>query len=343
MRYDQKPEGRRRVLIDRGNFWKLHGWWCVAVCCGTAVATAWCISTAMSAGRWPGGGSLPGLVLGVLTAVIFVFEFALVAKKTWLLRTARWTLSAQTWMKAHIWLGLFTVPLVLLHSGCRSGGILTTLLITVFVIVIVSGVWGLSLQNLLPRMLLEGAAAETVYSQIDAIGRQYAAEARQLVFLHCGNIDNDTAITANSTNPHDPPGTTSSAHHIRGSPRPLGPEIKRSPQPERLLPEAIPSPAVIAALRESIEPYLATGHHALGSLGTRQRNCWFFDDLRLRVAPQLRDLVAQLEELCERRRQLNVQRQLHFWLHNWVWLHLPLSVLLLLLLTAHILFALQYD
>jgi hypothetical protein len=328
------------VLIDRRNFWKLHGVWLIVVCAGSAAASAWCIFAARTAGRWPGGGSLPGLTLGGLAAAIFLFELALVAKKTRLLRTARWTLSAQTWMKAHIWLGLFTVPLVLLHSGGRLGGPLTTLLLATFAVVILSGLWGLALQNLLPRMLLEGAPAETVYSQIDAVGRQYAGEARRLVFLHCGAGDeNDFADPAT----HDSRLTTHSPPHIRGAPRPVGPEIKRSPHPERERPQVIPAPAVRTALRDSIEPYLASGLSERDLLSSRQRNQWFFDDLRLRVTPELRSLVAQLEELCERRRQLNLQRRLHFWLHNWLWLHLPLSVLLLIFLAAHILLALRYD
>ena len=60
------------------------------------------------------------------------------------------------------------------------------------------------------------------------------------------------------------------------------------------------------------------------------------------LSPELRTLVGQLEELCERRRQLALQQRLHFWLHNWLWLHLPLSVALLVLLAAHVLFALRY-
>src|SRR5207249_6048980 len=126
---------------------------------------------------------------------------------------------------------------------------------------------------------------------------------------------------------------------IHGAPRPAGPPVKRSPQPARDLPAPVPVPAVRAALREAIEPYLATGTSDAGALGSRQRNQWFFEDLRLRVPPELRDLVVQLEDLCERRRQLNLQRRLHFWLHNWLWLHLPLSVALIVLLVGHVVFA----
>src|SRR4051812_46992801 len=148
---------------------------------------------AIRTGRWPGGGSLSGLVLGSLAGVICLFELALVAKKTKTFRTARWMLSAQTWMKAHIWLGLLTVPLVILHSGGRIGGTLTTLFVIVYCIVIASGLWGLAMQKMLPRLLLEAAPAETVYSQIDRVGHQYAAQARRLVQLSCGGEDEDPA------------------------------------------------------------------------------------------------------------------------------------------------------
>lgn len=332
------------MLIDSKNFWKLHGRWAVGT--GAAVASAAAIYLAWFAatGRWPSGGSAIGLAMGISAGAIFLFEVALVARKTTRFRTARWALSAQTWMKAHIWLGLATVPLVVLHSGGQLGGTLTMWLLAVFAVVIVSGVWGLALQNFLPRMLLDGAPAETVYSQIEQVGRQYAGEARRLVQLQCGGApevlkvtESDleiAAVGAGHSNHSD--------HEIRGAPRRVGAQVKRSPHPARDLPQALPAPAVQEALVRTIEPYLATGVSTQGLLGSRPRNQWFFDDLRLRVVPELRDLVGQLEELCERRRQLNMQRQVHWWLHNWLWWHLPLSLALLVLLVGHVIFALQF-
>jgi hypothetical protein len=333
------------VLIERRNFWNLHGRWFVATAGASAAALAWCILWYIRNGRWPGGGSWPGLALGALAAIIFLFELALVAKKTRLLRTARWSLSAQTWMKAHIWLGLLTVPLVLLHSGADFGGTLTTLLMAAFGIVIVSGLWGLAVQNYLPTMLLEAAPAETIYSQIDAVGRQYAAEAQRLVLLYCGG---DAEIEALARQEPRPPGpemshaNDTSSVVIAGAARQVGPQIARSPQPQAELPRQVPSPVIHEALRDCIEPFLAGETESAGPLGSKQRNDWYFEDLRLRVAPELRGLVGQLEGLCERRRQLNVQRRLHFWLHNWLFFHLPLSLVLVALLAGHVIFALRY-
>ena len=50
-----------------------------------------------------------------------------------------------------------------------------------------------------------------------------------------------------------------------------------------------------------------------------------------------------MEALCQRRRQLNLQQIIHFWLHNWLAVHLPLSVALVVLLVGHIWFALRYN
>jgi hypothetical protein len=333
-------QGDRHVLIDGRNFSKLHSRWFIGAVVAALVATAWTVFAGSRSGRWPGGGSLSGLTLGIVAAVIFLFELALVAKKTKRFRTARWMFSAQTWLKAHIWLGLLTIPLVVLHSGGRIGGTLTTIFVVVYGVVIASGIWGLAMQNVLPRMLLDGAPAETVYSQIDRVGRQYATEARRLVLLSCGGED-ELGGTAGLPSSARHEALTTATHAIHGAPRHVGLQVKRSPHPagERSAPS--PSPAVQKALDHDIGPFLNTGI-ASGSLGSRQRNQWYFDDLRLRVAPELRTLVDQLEDLCERRRQLNLQRRMHFWLHNWLWLHLPLSVALIILLGVHVIFALRF-
>lgn len=322
------------MLIYGRNFWKLHGRWLMAMVVGSLLAVSATMAAAWPTGRWPGGGSFTGLILGALAAAIFLFEVALVAKKSRRFRTARWLLSAQTWMKAHIWLGLLTVPLVVLHSGGRLGGTLTTVFVSVFAVVILSGVWGLVLQNLLPKLLLEAAPAETIYSQIDLVGEQYASEARRLVSLACGEGERSRGS--------DLVAASDRGAHLRGAARQVGLQVQRSPHPGRELPRAMPSPAIQKALTNEIDPYLLTGTAPNESLGSRQKNVWYFEDLRLRVAPELRALVDQLDELCERRRQLNLQRRLHFWLHNWMWIHLPLSVALLILLVAHVILALRF-
>ena len=75
-------------------------------------------------------------------------------------------------MRAHIWLGLWAVPLIVLHSGLQLGGRLSIVLMVLFIVVIISGIFGLLLQQVLPRVMLRRVPAETIYSQIDHVAEQ---------------------------------------------------------------------------------------------------------------------------------------------------------------------------
>ena len=86
----------------------------------------------------------------------------------------------QRWLRAHIWLTLLTIPLILLHSGFRLGGPMTTLLMALYGIVMVSGIYGLYLQHKLPTMIKERLPAEIVYEQIPNIREQLRASAERL-------------------------------------------------------------------------------------------------------------------------------------------------------------------
>lgn len=330
------------LLVGR-NLWKLHGRWLVFVSLAALAAILWTLLASRVNGRWPGGGSLSGLTLGLIAAAIFVFEMALVARKTKTFRTARWLGSAQLWMKAHIWLGLLTVPLVVLHSGGRLGGTLTSLLVAAFAIVIASGLWGLALQNVIPRLLLAEVPVETVYSQIDLVGQQYAEQARRLVAVACGDqagVREQRSEVRSQRFGEARVGQELSAS--RGAARNVGLLVERSPQPPSTRVRPIASPVINEAMHGEIGPYLDTGRPPSKPWNTREGQALYFGDLQLRVAPELRSLVGQLEELCDRRRQLGLQQRLHFWLHNWLWVHLPLSTALMILLAAHVVFALLY-
>ena len=71
------------------------------------------------------GGTPLGLVFGAISLGIFVFAALLGVRK----KLPLWRIGhVQRWLRAHIWLTLLTVPLILLHSGFQLGGPMTTLL-----------------------------------------------------------------------------------------------------------------------------------------------------------------------------------------------------------------------
>ena len=55
----------------------------------------------------------------------------------------------------------------------------------------------------------------------------------------------------------------------------------------------------------------------------------------------LHPVLDELADCCERRRQFELQRKIHRWLHWWLMIHVPVSVGLLVLLVAHVVMALR--
>jgi hypothetical protein len=243
-------------------------------------------------------------------------------------------------MKAHIWLGLVAVPLVLMHSGFHWGGWLTTLVAGAFALVTASGIFGLYMQNVIPRRLLEAVPDETIHSQIDDLARQLATDARRLV-----GVRDEDALAADGLDQSAYQGKRTSKVVASGAPRRVGTIVERSPRPKQELPQELVAPPFLqAAVLQDIEPFLLTGRSARYGFHSPQHCGWYFDELRRRTnAPELLPAVGKLEQLCERRRQMNLQRTLHFWLHGWLSIHLPLALVLLILLVGHIWFALRYS
>lgn len=123
------------------------------------------------------GGTPLGLWFGSIALAIFVFAVLLSARK----KVRTWPLGlVQRWMRAHIWLTLLTIPLVLFHSGFRLGGPMTTLIVVLYAIVMVSGVYGLVLQHKLPSAMKERLPAERVFDQIARIREQLYAAAEEM-------------------------------------------------------------------------------------------------------------------------------------------------------------------
>src|ERR1700724_1798868 len=109
------------------------------------------------------GGTPLGLIFGAISLSIFVFAALLGVRK----KIVLWRIgTVQRWLRAHIWLTLLTIPLVILHSGFRLGGAMTTLIILLYVVVMVSGIYGLVLQHYVPTAMMERLPAESVYEQI---------------------------------------------------------------------------------------------------------------------------------------------------------------------------------
>src|SRR6266849_46090 len=123
------------------------------------------------------GGTPLGLIFGTIALSIFVFAALLGVRK----KIVLWRIgTVQRWLRAHSWLTLRTIPLVIVHSGFRLGGPMTTLIIILYIVVMVSGIYGLVLQHHMPAIMMERLPAESVYEQIPHIRAQIVAAATKM-------------------------------------------------------------------------------------------------------------------------------------------------------------------
>jgi hypothetical protein len=377
------------------------------------------------------GGTPLGLIFGTIALSIFIFAALLgVRKKIVLWRVG----TVQRWLRAHIWLTLLTIPLVILHSGFRFGGPMTTLIVVLYIVVMVSGIYGLILQHYMPSAMMERLPAESVYEQIPHIRAQLVAAASKMrdsfkpappakpdagapapsaekvvtvgsapMSSTAADLSTPTAraksvvgstitaetIAAPEKKPEErvppsrppeskPPETmgTPTARVPEGEKIPAGTEKISRVAPAAIEPKSVAPPTPIPAssaapgekppaaapaqpiakpaavkavaatdadseaalldfLDRQIIPYLS----ARRGEGMRLGNARFSEDtfrfVKLRVTEAYRDRVEEIQGWCDERRMLDLQTKMQHWLHAWLFVHAPVSFLLLLLVFWH--------
>ena len=286
------------MRIDR-----THTGWLVASCVLLGAAIVLYALGRPTEAAEPMGGTPLGLGFGIVGFAFMIFAGLLGARK----KVPVWRLGrAQTWMRGHLWLGLLSLPLILLHAGFRAGGPLTAALLWLLVIVVASGVFGAVLQHFMPAEMTREVPLETIYDEIDHVRTQLRAEAAE-------QIARAQAIAV----PENPDEEGAAA---------------RSAEPA--------APLVVFYERE-IKPYLdhTPGRSVLADRAQAERA---FASVRLLVPTQLRGAVDDLENICEEARQLTRQARMHRWLHGWLLMHVPLSIALVVLAVVHIFMALRY-
>jgi hypothetical protein len=280
------------LLID-----KSHRGWMFLTIIASAVAL-WCyVGYARSSVSGPSGGSWQGLTFGIAGSALMVFAGLLAARK----KAPRWRLgTARGWLKAHIWLGLLSVPLILCHAGFRWGGRLEQVLWLVFALVIASGIAGVVFQQYLPRVMKDSTSREAMFDQLPHVCQALRATADEQVAATCGS----------------------------------------------LFPPADDAPLEHEGLREfyvaSVRPFLAATIDPRAPLLNASRAAAVFAQIQPAVPVSSRETLKRLAAICDERRELARQARLHQWLHYWLFVHVPLSLSLLVLAIAHIVASVYY-
>lgn len=291
-----------------------HKPWIVSVALITVACTAGYIPYHLLSLNGPSGGSAVGLGFGIAAFALMVFAGLLGLRRCFpSLRVGR----PEHWMRGHLWLGLLTVPLVFFHAGFQGGGTLTIVLLVLLILVTLSGLLGVVLQQILPRVMTSRVTMETVYDEIGHVLTQLLAEADQRVSSVAGPV----TPTPPSAPPTPAPTTASGILRLPNRLEGSGP------------------------LRDfylnQVRPFLEA-RKCSGPLSNSQRSAAGFLPIRTLVPPTCHEVLKDLEVICEERRQLAAQERLHHWLHGWLLVHVPLSYTLLLLGAIHAVVSVRY-
>jgi hypothetical protein len=257
------------------------------------------------------GGTPLGLFFGSTAFAIFLFASALgIRKKHRLWRIG----SVQFWLKAHIWLTILTLPLVLFHCGFRLGGPHTSWLMTLYLLVMGSGFFGLALQQFMPRLMRERLPREVVFEQIAHIRERMVLAGEEMQKLLVVSLE------VAKTDPTPDAG-------------PSVPVVVDPPVPVAAVDASV---AILNEfLTEECLPYLRLPRGENHRLGSQTSSDAIFRLLRLSVTERWRPKVQELQGWCDDRRLMDLQTRLHHWLHGWLLVHVPASFALLVFTAWH--------
>ncbi|MDN3646415.1 hypothetical protein QWY75_09415 [Pontixanthobacter aestiaquae] len=137
------------------------------------------------------GGTWYGYTLGTIGALLIVWLSLLGIRKR-NMSPGRWSLKA--WTSAHVYLGLALIVIGTMHTGFQLGWNVHTLAWALMMLVVVSGIYGISVYATLPRSLSNNAREMTRGQMVEAlaaIDRQLETAAQPL-----GRSEADAVIDA---------------------------------------------------------------------------------------------------------------------------------------------------
>ena len=298
------------MLIDR-----THRQWFWASIIGVAIGLAIYIPYAHFTIGGARGGTVPGIIFGSIGFGFMIFAGLLSLRK----RFPVWRMGrTSTWMRGHLWLGLISYPIIFFHSGFSFGkGTLTWWMMMIFTIVIISGVFGAILQHYLPKLMTKQVPYETIYAEIPVIRGQLLDEADVKVAEVTGVSMSSSAVTTAAEE--------------------AGGVIVTLVQMEEDIRNEL-----TRFYNNELRPFLEKSGGKGCAIADRTSSVAMFANLKTLLPEEIHPVIADLESICEEKRELDQQIVLHRLLHGWLFIHAPLSLALLVMGAIHAVIALRY-
>jgi hypothetical protein len=306
------------VHIDR-----THRKWFFASLVILVLATIVYIPYRHSSPQGARGGSAVGLTYGSIGSAFMLFAGLLGARK----KVPVWRLGrAQTWMRGHLWLGTLSFPLILFHAGFKFGFGLTNVLMWIFLIVFLSGIFGALLQHYMPHYATERTPMETIYEQIGRVREQLVVEASSLAEEASAALRGSLSQASGMER-----AAAAGAGTMGGVTVATGLQVDEEAELE-----------LRQFFEKEMRPFLERGGSRQLPIAERDFSRAKFQHLRILMPAKLHPVIEDLESICEEKRELDQQTRYHRILHGWLLVHIPLSYALLLLGTVHAIIALRY-
>ncbi len=285
------------------------------------------------------GGSALGLAFGFAGTGLIVFECLLSLRKRY---PASPLGRVESWLKAHVWLGLLSFLLIVLHTGFHWGRGLGGALMWIFSLITASGLFGLIVQHYLPRRMTELVSRETVFEQIPRVVRMLRGEAderAEFITADLGVIEPEEEIVYAGGKKF---------YFDAAQRRSAGEKAEAERRRRKSAPQIVIDEESRLALRahylQEIRPFLEDrpGGFARRLFQNSNSLAAYFNHLRTIMPVPAHEVLKDLESICEERRQLRIQQRLHYWLHGWLLVHVPLSMAFLVLTFIHAAVSLRY-
>jgi hypothetical protein len=303
------------LRIDR-----THRNWILGSLAGLMLALLVYIHYSGTSGQGMSGGSALGITYGSIGSAFMLFAGLLGPRK----KFSTWRLGCgQSWLRAHLWLGTLSFPLILFHAGFHFGVGLTKALMWMFVVVFVSGIVGAVLQHYMPQFITNSISRETIYEQIGRVRSQLAKEASTIV---------DGACPTHAGLGKERRAVGGAAGTMGRASAPSGVQFGNEEACFQLQ----------NFFQQQMRPFITHWCWRRVGLADPQRSQEVFQQLKALLPPNLHVTVDDLEDICEEKRDLDRQTVYHCILHYWLLIHIPFSYALLLLGAVHAVVALRY-
>lgn len=326
---------------------RLHRPWLIGTLVATAAASGaywWYARTAVNG---PRGGTWQGLLFGIAGSICMILAGLLAGRKK---LPGRNVGTAKAWLRGHLWIGLLSVPLIVFHAGFRLGGPLEQVLMLVFGIVIVSGMFGTFLQQYLPRYMTSAVPAQAITEQIPVACGRLRKLTEEAVLKSCGAAALSEALKARGeksmtvvtlgTIPQQTGNTGKARSSLTNATisSSVLMDFVVSPLDEDYSPEAELAKFFCEDVLTFLSPDARPDHPLASPTIALAR----ISRLEGSVPSRLREAVEEIRVACDERRQLLAQQRIHNWLHGWLFPHIILSMVLLILAVLHVVMSLYY-